>query len=164
MEQTNSEAIKKLKKAVEEEAVRYKIIFLNTYIGSYEARRNLPPGDFQRGRITAGIEEARYIANQHKETLELLTEKSPSEVFADLSERIKTLKGEVPREGLYSVLSYFVGAENLIEIAGKRLEAKMLNLNHGAIQESNDHMLKKAYHEEISKMHTALLYELQFIR
>jgi len=164
MEQTNSEAIKKLKKAVEEEALRYKIIFLNTYIGSYKARTNLPPEHFQRGRITAGIKEAEYIANQHKEALELLAERSPSDVFADLSERIKTLKEEVPREGFYSILSYFIGAENLIEMAGKRLEAKMLDLNHDAIQESNDHMLKKAYYEEISTMHASLLYELQFIR
>ena len=164
MEQSNSEIIKKLKKAVEEEALRYKIIFLDTYIGSYEARINLPSEDFQRRRITTEIEEARYIANQHKETLEILAEKSPSEVFADLSERIKTLKEEVPREGFYSVLSYFLESETRIEMAGKRLEAKMLDLNRDAIQELNDYMLKKAYYEEISNMHAALLYELQFIR
>lgn len=167
MMQTNSEIIKELKKIVKEESLRYKLIFLGTYLGSYEARRNLPSEGFQRRKITTSIEEARYIAEQHKKTLELLellAEKPPSEVLEDLSERIKTLKEKVPTEGFYNLLSYFAGSEGLTERIGKRFEAKILDLNHGVIPKSDDYALKNAYHKEISGMQAALLYERQFIR
>mgnify|MGYP001609199384 CR=1 FL=1 len=165
---TNFPLIKKLKKKVENERIRQKIIFLDTFIGSYKARSDKQKFlDFEHRRITSDVYEAEYIAEKRHETLKLLEEKSPTEVLEQLIKEASDLQSEeISQQGLYSYFKYFKNNEDLMCRAGKRLETRIIN-NGERLKEKirnrtrDNGLIERILYYESDSMIGALFYELQ---
>jgi len=117
MEITNYHLIKKLRKKIENETFRYGIIFLNTFLGAYEARIQEPENFTAFRQISGQIAEARYIAREIQRTLNLLNKENVkvSEVYDSLTERIEKSNKKITfNDGIYYYLKEILRDEDLI--------------------------------------------------
>jgi len=177
---SNTQAIETLKGLVDNEITRYQIITLDTIIGSYKARKNYTQEmqemnrnlqDFEIGRIVAQRYEAKYIAQQRAQTLNLFKKYiTPSEVLKKLQQETKNFElNNLSTHGLYEKLSKFMGSNNSKSMIGERLETRLIGNKtkrekRKINNDSDVYRIKNIFEEEAEEMSAALWYELQNLR
>ena len=149
---SNYQYLREFKNKVKNIPIRCEIEFLDTFIGSYKARKTKrEPQDFKIGRITAQIYESEQIAKQREKTLELLGKK-PSlkliqQTLKKLTKQINPIleNGSIEKDGLYSYFQHFIESQNLRCIAGERLEIRLKNNKPRISENMTEGSIKKAF-------------------
>lgn len=159
---TNFQQIKEIKKKIKDEATRHEIIYLDTVIGSYEAREKEPENFIRERQVSGQVIESEYISKQREKTLKLLNEKPASEIIEKLIKKADLENSTIEKNGLFSLFKYF-NSTNLMRKAGKRLETRMLNQGE-KLKKEDDYSKKKIFYKEGNIIAEALFYELNEIR
>ncbi len=160
----NYALVKDIVKRIKDESIRHEIIFLDTVLGSYEARESHPDDFTARKPVSGPIREADYIAKRREVTTGLLDKKSPEEILKFLSRQVSELdENNIAKDGLYNMLGYFIDGQ-LREIAGERLETRLLSWCEYIGKGASDREEKKALLNENSAMYTALRDKFQRMR
>jgi len=161
MHKTNYQLIKEITKTIDNDSLKNSIIFYNTLIGTYNARKKYPENFIRQRQITGRITEAEEIAGQHKKTLELLAEKTPVEVNDILFKKIQKLDSKkIEEEGMYFYLNNAKKYDDLFNRIGKRLEIKLSSLKKTFSKNSFERDIKKGFCDEQFAMLEAILYEI----
>ena len=130
MQLFNLDYIKQLQEVVKHEEERHYFVALSIYIGSYKARKELTPeGYFSRFRdVTSKIAEAKYIASQCKETLDLLKAEKENDVKRNLEMLLEeTNKNDVVSSKLSRLIKSSGRQFVSFYLIGDRIEKKFLN-------------------------------------
>jgi len=160
---SNYQCIRELDQKIEDKSLRCEIVFFDTLIGSYEARKQNPDKFIRQRQITGQILEAEYIAKQRRNTLELLKKNSVIEVHKKLSMKLKPIlkNGTVKQEGIYDYSLRFTKSRVLRLTAGKRLETRLKNSKEIITEELTERQIRKIFLTEYGKMSGGLVNEIK---
>lgn len=160
MLQTNYQFLKRLTRIVKDEETRYKLIFLDTVIGSYKARKKGPDNFKKEKQITGTIYEAEHIAETREDTLNLLKTNSPLEVLKKRFQETSQLEEKIPRSALSSYFRYFTDNGSMCK-CGKRLETRIMSGEQTITESMREHEIKRKFYNEADSMLGALFFEFQ---
>ena len=129
MPEPNRDYLRKLQKKVKDEDLRQEIILLDTFIGAYNARIEMPEFFKEKKQIVGQVYESVCIANQRENTLSLLERINPEEVYVKRKTEMKEIieTENIKEEGLYDYSKRFIKNRILMQIGGRRIENRLLN-------------------------------------
>lgn len=139
----NLEYLRELRKIVKSEEERYDLIGIAIYLGSYNARKELAPKGFFKGkRETASrIQETSYIAKQQKDILDSLKYKDSKGLAEELKKRIEktSTDDKIQESDLSRCMETFIKNKALplseLSEIGKRVEKRLLSLDSNKYRE-----------------------------
>jgi len=166
---SNYELIRELTKKLEKEELRTEeedlidlLIFYNTLIGAYTARKKYPENFIKERQIVGRVSEAEEIAKQHEKCLKLLRQNSLEKIVKSLS--LEAEKIEEPykcEKELYSCLLIAKGDVTMAKRIGKRVVIRLNSLKKSFGKSSYEREIKKGFCEEQFAMAEAAFYELK---
>ena len=169
MLESNSQYLRALKKKIRNAEIRQEIILMDTLIGSYNSRKEMPDFFKKDRQIVGQIYESEYIATQRRNTLDLLEKINQEEVYERRIDEIGEIirNEEIDTNGIYDYSKRFIGNEKLRKIAGKRIEIRLLNSKERkkiTIKEDmSEGERKKIFNIERNKISYGLIKEIDDI-